>query len=125
MNDPDRPKVEDVLPDRPLLEGVLPDRPLLEEGVLPDRPLLEEVMLPDRPLLEGVLPDRPLLEEGVLPDRPLLEVCLAGEVVQRRLCLLHPATQCELQRLSFGDVYYHTTHTQTAMLYNYRYYMYM
>ncbi|CAF0728757.1 unnamed protein product [Adineta steineri] len=61
----------------------------------------------------------------VIDDIATLEAChktheikLKGNIMNRRLCLLHPENQEELQKLNFGSCYYGCDLTALAVLYN-------
>ncbi len=46
------------------------------------------------------------------------EIKLKGKIMNRRLCLLHPDNEEELQKLNFGSCYYGCDLTALAILYN-------
>ncbi len=46
------------------------------------------------------------------------EIKLKGKIMNRRLCLLHPKSDEELQKLNFGSCYYGCDLTALAILYN-------
>jgi len=46
------------------------------------------------------------------------EIKLKGRIMNRRLCLLHPKNEEELQKLNFGSCYYGCDLTALAILYN-------
>jgi hypothetical protein len=46
------------------------------------------------------------------------EIKLLGEIMTRRLCLIHPATNDELKKLNFGSCFYGCDLTALAILYN-------
>ncbi|UJR33894.1 hypothetical protein I4U23_021314 [Adineta vaga] len=46
------------------------------------------------------------------------EIKLKGKIMNRRLCLLHPESDEELQKLNFGSCYYGCDLTALAVLYN-------
>jgi hypothetical protein len=46
------------------------------------------------------------------------EIKLKGRIMNRRLCLLHPKNEEELQKLNFGSCFYGCDLTALAILYN-------
>jgi hypothetical protein len=46
------------------------------------------------------------------------EIKLKGKIMNRRLCLLHPKNEEQLQKLNFGSCYYGCDLTALAILYN-------
>jgi len=46
------------------------------------------------------------------------EIKLKAKIMNRRLCLLHPKSDEELQKLNFGSCYYGCDLTALAILYN-------